>query len=372
MNINRNNYEEFFLLYADNELSPAERKMVEVFVKENPELKEEFCMLKLTISAPDQEITLTDKSFLMKKEPSLINENNYEEVLVLYHDNELTEKEKLETEAFVNQHPELRAEFELIGKAKLLPEPLMVYPDKKELYRKEKSGRVIPLFLWRSVAAAVFIGIGLWVGVPYFKDHPASVGVVAHGPAIQKPEAPVRSIAPPEVKQAPLQVASSGRSEKENDNKKEEIKRPYAAVKEAKNYRSAVDQETAIKKPSYKEEIQQLSVQEQTQTIAINAPLKQLPESPQNPKSSLDENQKKEAVNPAEPQNKNNDSHTAAYSDDASLKNDNYVFYDVPAEQFRKSKVGGFLKKVRRIVERTNPITRLFEGNEEPVVAKNF
>ena len=73
-----------------------------------------------------------------------------------------------------------------------------------------------------------------------------------------------------------------------------------------------------------------------------------------------------------EPQVKNNYSQTAAYTADASVNNDNYVFYDVPAEKFRKSKVGGFLKKVRRIVERTNPITRLLEGNEEPVVAKNF
>ncbi len=40
--------------------------------------------------------------------------------------------------------------------------------------------------------------------------------------------------------------------------------------------------------------------------------------------------------------------------------------------QFNRTKVGGFLKKVKRIVERTNPITRLLEGNEEPVVARKF
>jgi len=42
----------------------------------------------------------------------------------------------------------------------------------------------------------------------------------------------------------------------------------------------------------------------------------------------------------------------------------------VPTEEFRKSKVGGFIKKVRRIVERNNPITRIFNGEEEQMAAK--
>src|SRR5690242_20535101 len=170
MNINRNNYEEYFLLYADNELSKAERKMVEVFVNENPDLKEEFCMLKLTINVPDQDLKLADKSFLYKSESeNVLNDNNYEEFFVLYHDNELSLKEKNDVEIFVTQHPELVTEFELMGKAKLTPENEVVYPDKTELYRKEKAG-VISISFWRYAVAAVLLGFGLWISVPYITN----------------------------------------------------------------------------------------------------------------------------------------------------------------------------------------------------------
>ncbi len=102
MNINRNNYEEYFLLYADNELSQKEKNEVELFVQENTDLEEEFNMIKLTINIPDEKVSMADKSFLMKNElSSFINENNYEEVFVLYHDNELSEEQKNITEKFV-------------------------------------------------------------------------------------------------------------------------------------------------------------------------------------------------------------------------------------------------------------------------------
>ena len=42
MNINRDNYEEFFLLYADNELSVQEKNAVEDFVRQHPDLEEEL------------------------------------------------------------------------------------------------------------------------------------------------------------------------------------------------------------------------------------------------------------------------------------------------------------------------------------------
>src|SRR6185503_8206458 len=58
-----------------------------------------------------------------------------------------------------------------------------------------------------------------------------------------------------------------------------------------------------------------------------------------------------------------------SYVADEDNKNENYVFYDVTADKFRKTKVGGFLKKVKRVVERNNPITRHLSGDDRQVVS---
>jgi anti-sigma factor RsiW len=40
MKIDRHNYEEYFILYMDNELSSDDRGQVEEFIQKNPDLKE--------------------------------------------------------------------------------------------------------------------------------------------------------------------------------------------------------------------------------------------------------------------------------------------------------------------------------------------
>src|SRR5664279_4208144 len=102
MDINRNNYEEYFLLYADNELTDSEKAEVLIFLKENKDLDGEFRMILHTIYKPDANVELPDKSFLFRNNAaSFINKKNYEEVFVLYHDNELTGSQKKDTENFV-------------------------------------------------------------------------------------------------------------------------------------------------------------------------------------------------------------------------------------------------------------------------------
>ena len=97
MNINRHNYEEFFLLYIDNELNVDQKKQVELFVQENPDLEEELVMLKQSRLIPDDSIVFDRKHLLMKEEDaphssnhSFINLNNYEQWLIMYVDDELS------------------------------------------------------------------------------------------------------------------------------------------------------------------------------------------------------------------------------------------------------------------------------------------
>ena len=67
MEINRNNYETFFLLYLDRELNPSEMSEVEKFVNENADLQKEFSLLSQTILIPAQTV-FDQKELLFRKE----------------------------------------------------------------------------------------------------------------------------------------------------------------------------------------------------------------------------------------------------------------------------------------------------------------
>jgi len=67
MAINRNNYEEYFLLYIDRELGRDEQLMVEDYVRLHPDLEKEFDLLKQTIALPPVTI-FEGKEKLFKEE----------------------------------------------------------------------------------------------------------------------------------------------------------------------------------------------------------------------------------------------------------------------------------------------------------------
>jgi hypothetical protein len=368
MEINRNNYEEYFLLYADNELSKTEKKVVEIFVQENIDLKEEFLMIQLTVNSPEEEVKLADKAFLIKQELFFINENNFEEIFVLYFDDELSESEKKEVENFVTENLQYKTDFDLIGKAKLISDNSIVYPGKKHLYKKGKPGKIIPLILWRSMAAAVFIGLGLWFSVFYFTKTDKNIPVASHLTNAKKSATTEKNIVRKESMKENNEIAASTNKTKSAEIKKEEreIKKPILKEIDAHN----VTIVKPAKKFISKEKIKEVKPVVENQTIAITEPIKATPANLQNQKTATLQNETAQSINKTENNIENNKAQTASYISDASADNQDYVFYDVSADEFRKSKVGGFLKKVKRIVERTNPIARIFTGDEEQIAAK--
>jgi anti-sigma factor RsiW len=154
--INRNNYEEFFLLYVDDELDAVSKLAVEDFIQQNTDLAIELEMLIQAKSLPE-EIVFSDKESLLRTEGININETNHEEYFLLYVDNELSTSKREEVEKYVLQHPHLQDEFTLIKQTVLAPETVS-YGNKAALYRKEKR-RAIYMQPWRLAAAAIFIGV---------------------------------------------------------------------------------------------------------------------------------------------------------------------------------------------------------------------
>jgi hypothetical protein len=156
--ITRYNYEEFFLLFVDNELSPAEKKAVEEFVKQSPDLEEELAALQQSVLKPENNILFENKDLLLKQteENSLINQTNYEEYFLLYIDNELDHAAKKDVEKHIHENPSLQNELSLLQQAKLGPDTAIVFERKDILYKKEEKKRPIP-FAWMSAAAVAIL-----------------------------------------------------------------------------------------------------------------------------------------------------------------------------------------------------------------------
>lgn len=168
MEINRHNYETYFLLWVDGELSDQEEEMVERFIAQHPDLAEELAVLQETKLPLDESIVFANKESLLKVEHPALSMSSHETYFLLYIDDELSAKDKADVELFVLQHPELQAEFMLLKQSKLIPEPI-VFANKALLYRKEEKEKPVIYLQWRRIAvAAALIGLifSLWMIAP--------------------------------------------------------------------------------------------------------------------------------------------------------------------------------------------------------------
>lgn len=154
MLINRNNYEEFFILYLDNELDAETRAEVEAFAMAHPDLGEELELLLQTRFEPDEEIQFAGKEALLKQETA---ENRYEEFMLLATDGELNAAQQDELAEWLAANPARQKEMAILLRTRMVPDTTIVYPNKNELYRHEEKVRPVFSIRWRRIAVAASI-----------------------------------------------------------------------------------------------------------------------------------------------------------------------------------------------------------------------
>lgn len=212
--ITRNNYEAYFVMYVDDELNATERKAVEQFIQQNPDLEEELVMLQQSVLRADEDIVFEAKESLFKHIAwDAVNDQNCEEYFVLYGDDELTNEEKDKVEQFVYKHPQYQADFELIQQVKLVPDNTLSFPDKAYLYRTEEDdARVIAFPWWRFTAAAIAlltIGSFAWYASTHFVANDNIAIVLPKTEPTEKAQTPTaadnKPVSPADVVKVPQQ-----------------------------------------------------------------------------------------------------------------------------------------------------------------------
>lgn len=383
MNINLHNYEEYFLLYADKELSLEEKREVEAFVQLHPELEEEFEMINSAILEPEM-FHLQDKSFLLKStETDFINKTNYEESFVLYHDGELSEEQKAQADNFLKENPELRDEFLLISQAKIQPEPIS-FPDKKSLLRKEQTGITGRIILFRSLAAAVVLGFGLWITFPYFSGGDSQIPVAQQVTTPENYGHETTTPTPPENVENSVaandNLVTNEQSDKstEKQTEKAEPKSPVITKQSEKGVN--LKQQTVLAKNEQNLDNNSLQQDKNVQLAKKNknnegtneVMTAQIPPMDISPGEMTNKSELVHVdidITPT-PIEKNYSPRNVVYLDVNKQPSGNYIL-NVPEEEFRKTKVGGFLKQLKRVVDRNDPIKRLFAGEEGQVASNN-
>lgn len=359
MNINRHNYEEYFILYMDNELSSDERSMVETFVQLHPDLKEELDLLIQYKLSPDTEVVFPGKEDLIKVNGETpITLSNYEEWLVLYIDDELNAGQRRSVEKFIAGNPALQKELALLERTKLLPDQI-VFTGKESLYRREEKVRSLPARWWRIAAAAVLLlGIGITTAVVINKkpsgDHDIA-GVKSAGTEKKSnTEDPV--ITP--VKKENIAVNDNNNVSAVTDHVKQVI---TPAVKQdnknevARNNKPVVKDKSPVNIPS--------PVKKEEPVIADNnKPSNNLPQPDNNPNINNKYNETKDGIAGIKPSNETiNQKESLSTPSVTNVIPASYTNNNNDASQLeeggKNKKNRGFLRKLTRTFEKRTNMT---------------
>jgi len=169
MNINRKNYEIWFLDYYEDRLTPEQVKELMVFLELNYDLKEEFENFE-NITLPPVKPVIFDAKESLKKNLIIalgeINKQNYKDFFIAELENDLQPSQLTELKKFISINPHLKKENELFSLLKVTPDKSIVF-DRKEQLKKivphPKEFNLNKLYYPISIAASLIILFGIYL-----------------------------------------------------------------------------------------------------------------------------------------------------------------------------------------------------------------
>ncbi len=359
--INRHNYEEYFILYMDNELNNDERRQVEAFVQQYPDLKEELAILLEYKMVPDTTIIFPGKEELLKVNGNTsISLSNYDEWIVLYMDDELSAEEKKLVEQFIAANPSLKEEFFLLQKTKLQPENL-IFADKASLYRREEKVRPMPIRWhrlrqafgdrrWRIAAAAVLL-LGISIAAALFVNKKSS------GDEIVKGTNPEKKI----IIETPVVIPKESINQVNESIVADNNKVLAPDVNQTRNNTTTTNEKNNIAKkqlPVYSP-IQQIK---EEPIVTITKTTNDLPQPLFNPNINKNDATDKAVVlenTPAaikQPHSLTNQIVTTQSPSSSDIVNASYTDADFDQSESKKNKNRGFFRKIARTFEKRTDI----------------
>ncbi|HSH52096.1 MAG TPA: hypothetical protein VK982_10285 [Bacteroidales bacterium] len=172
--INRHNYEIFFIDYLDGNLSPLLEKRLWSFLKENPDLKDELENFEpVEISSEKQpfpEKQQLKKSILLDKNQCSI----FDEICIRYVEGDLSLKEKVALNEYMNNNSEKSREFKIFKQTKIEADTSILFPNKEKLKKSAMVFALKRLYPYIAVAASILLLIAVYLLVPQKNSEPYS------------------------------------------------------------------------------------------------------------------------------------------------------------------------------------------------------
>jgi hypothetical protein len=164
MQIDRSNYEIWFIDWLDGNLNSLHVEQLKLFLEQNPDLREELDDLtSLNLVSPTASFLHKEH---LKKSPSDITEDQFEYLCAAYLENDLAVSQKKELEDIINADPDRKKTFDLTQKTIIAPQEIS-YKHKKRLLRRSPLQTVIPIAaIGLSAAAAISIIIIIYSVIP--------------------------------------------------------------------------------------------------------------------------------------------------------------------------------------------------------------